>query len=62
MKRITPITAYEKATTQGLEAVAKQVLAPHFHAPDQVGKKVSLFPCKYAQLSSDASGGSEDVR
>lgn len=42
VKRLTPITATEKATPQGLESVAKQVLAPHFHGPDQTGKKVSL--------------------
>lgn len=40
VKRLTPITAYEKATQQGLEAVAKQVLAPHFHTPDLECKKV----------------------
>jgi tRNA acetyltransferase TAN1 len=41
VKRLTPITATDKATPQGLEAVAKQVLAPHFHGTDQAGKKVS---------------------
>ncbi|CAO2656406.1 Nn.00g052090.m01.CDS01 [Neocucurbitaria sp. VM-36] len=44
VKRLTPITAYEKATTQGLETVAKQVLAPHFHGPEQVGKKFAIRP------------------
>ncbi|KNG52626.1 thump domain-containing protein [Stemphylium lycopersici] len=39
VKRLTPITATEKATPQGLETVAKQVLAPHFHGPGQEGKK-----------------------
>lgn len=39
------MTAYEKATLQGLDTVAKRVLAPHFHDPDQTGKKVRfLFP------------------
>lgn len=42
VKRLTPMTAIEKATARGLEAVAKQVLAPHFHGPDQAGKKVSF--------------------
>jgi tRNA acetyltransferase TAN1 len=42
VKRLTPITATDKATPKGLEAVAKEVLAPHFHGPDQVGRKVSL--------------------
>lgn len=41
VKRLTPITATDKATPQGLEAVAREVLAPHFHGADQAGKKVS---------------------
>ncbi|KAF2849410.1 hypothetical protein T440DRAFT_469504 [Plenodomus tracheiphilus IPT5] len=44
VKRLTPITAYEKATQQGLETVAKQVLAPHFHNPDQASKKFAIRP------------------
>ncbi|KAI8939410.1 hypothetical protein NX059_003192 [Plenodomus lindquistii] len=44
VKRLTPITAYEKATQQGLETVAKQVLAPHFHGPDQASKKFAIRP------------------
>ncbi|EUC49684.1 hypothetical protein COCMIDRAFT_83839 [Bipolaris oryzae ATCC 44560] len=44
VKRLTPITATEKATPQGLESVAKQVLAPHFHGPGQVGKKFAIRP------------------
>ncbi|KAF1844002.1 uncharacterized protein K460DRAFT_155730 [Cucurbitaria berberidis CBS 394.84] len=44
VKRITPITAYEKATIQGLETAAEQVLAPHFHGPDQAGKKFAIRP------------------
>jgi tRNA acetyltransferase TAN1 len=43
VKRLTPITGTEKANIKGLETVAKQVLAPHFHVPDQPGKKVSHF-------------------
>lgn len=42
VKRLTPISAFDKATTKGLDAVAKTVLAPHFHQPDQASKKVSL--------------------
>lgn len=42
VKRLTPITATEKATQQGLESVARQVLAPHFHGPDNTEKSVSL--------------------
>ena len=40
VKRLTPITAIEKATEKGLDDVARLVLAPHFHGPDQQGKKV----------------------
>jgi len=42
VRRLTPITATEKATEKGLEDVARQVIAPHFHVPDQAAKKVSL--------------------
>ncbi|KAI2476020.1 THUMP domain containing protein [Pyrenophora tritici-repentis] len=44
VKRLTPITATDKATPEGLEAVAKQVLAPHFHGADQAGKKFAIRP------------------
>ncbi|OAL46192.1 hypothetical protein IQ07DRAFT_590946 [Pyrenochaeta sp. DS3sAY3a] len=44
VKRLTPMTAYEKATLQGLDTVAKRVLAPHFHEPDQTGKKFAIRP------------------
>ncbi|KAH7085911.1 THUMP domain-containing protein [Paraphoma chrysanthemicola] len=44
VKRLTPITAFDKANVKGLEAVAKQVLAPHFHGPDQAGKKFAIRP------------------
>ncbi|CAN9086881.1 unnamed protein product [Alternaria sp. RS040] len=44
VKRLTPITATDKATPQGLEAVAKEVLAPHFHGAGQVGKKFAIRP------------------
>ena len=40
VKRLTPITAIDKATDRGLDEVAQQVLAPHFHGPDRAGKKV----------------------
>jgi tRNA acetyltransferase TAN1 len=43
VKRLTPITAIEKANAQGLESVAKQVLAPHFHGTNQAEKKVSVL-------------------
>ena len=41
VKRFTPITATDKATEKGIEDVARQVIAPHFHVPDQPAKKVS---------------------
>ncbi|KAF2031823.1 hypothetical protein EK21DRAFT_99364 [Setomelanomma holmii] len=44
VKRLTPITSFEKANSKGLEAVAKQVLAPHFHGPDSAGKKFAIRP------------------
>lgn len=40
VKRLTPITGIEKANQKGLETVAEQVLAPHFHGEENVGKKV----------------------
>ena len=43
VKRLTPITAIEKATDRGLDEAAQQVLAPHFHGPDRVGKKVGFL-------------------
>lgn len=42
IKRLTPITAIDKATERGLDDVARKVLEPHFHGTDQVGKKVSV--------------------
>ena len=47
IKRLTPITATDKANAKGLEAVAKQVLAPHFHGEDQAPKKVGI--CHHIQ-------------
>jgi tRNA acetyltransferase TAN1 len=43
VKRLTPITAIEKANAKGLETVAKQVLAPHFHGQGQASKKVRFL-------------------
>ncbi|ORY06040.1 THUMP domain-containing protein [Clohesyomyces aquaticus] len=42
VKRLTPITAMEKATERGLDDVAQKVLAPHFHSPEQVGRKFAI--------------------
>ncbi|PVH97713.1 THUMP domain-containing protein [Periconia macrospinosa] len=42
VKRLTPITLTDKATERGLEDVARKVLAPHFHEPDQGSKKFAI--------------------
>jgi tRNA acetyltransferase TAN1 len=38
------MTLIGKATTKGLDELAKSVLAPHFHGSDQVGKRVGVRP------------------
>ena len=45
VKRLTPITGIEKANQKGLESVAEQVLAPHFHGEENAGKKVRPNTC-----------------
>lgn len=40
-KRLAPMTLMGKATMEGLEEVAKKVLAPHFHQAPVTPKKVS---------------------
>ncbi|KAF1956492.1 hypothetical protein CC80DRAFT_492053 [Byssothecium circinans] len=42
VKRLTPIEAMDKASDRGLENVARQVIAPHFHGPDRAGKKFAI--------------------
>ena len=48
-KRLAPMSLMGKATMEGLESVAKDVLAPHFHQAPVTPKKVSsfrfAFPC-----------------
>jgi tRNA acetyltransferase TAN1 len=44
VKRLTPVTGIEKANQKGLETVAEQVLAPHFHGEENAGKKVRSAP------------------
>ncbi|XPS68652.1 hypothetical protein M3J09_000937 [Ascochyta lentis] len=44
VKRLTPITGIEKANQKGLELVAEQVLAPHFHGESNAGKKFAIRP------------------
>jgi hypothetical protein len=39
-KRLAPMTLMGKATMEGLESVARDVLAPHFHQADVTPKKV----------------------
>lgn len=40
-KRLAPMSLMGKATMEGLEEVAKSVLAPHFHQAPVTPKKVS---------------------
>ena len=42
-KRLAPMTLMGKATMEGLESVARDVLAPHFHQAPVTPKKVSLI-------------------
>jgi tRNA acetyltransferase TAN1 len=49
VKRLTPITGIERANQKGLETVAEQVLAPHFHGEENAGKKVRSTP-SYADV------------
>jgi hypothetical protein len=42
-KRLAPMTLMGKATMEGLESVARDVLAPHFHQAPVTPKKVSLM-------------------
>ncbi|OJD34647.1 thump domain-containing protein [Diplodia corticola] len=44
IKRLTPMTLMGKAHQNGLEEVAAQVLAPHFHAEGSAGKKFAIRP------------------
>jgi tRNA acetyltransferase TAN1 len=41
VQRLTPITLIGKATENGIEEVAAQVLAPHFHSEGVPQRKVS---------------------
>lgn len=41
VKRLTPLSAIGKVAGSGLKDIATEVLAPHFHGPEQAGKKVS---------------------
>lgn len=41
VKRLTPLSAIGKVAGNGLKDIATEVLAPHFHKPEQESKKVS---------------------
>ena len=43
VKRLTPLSATGKVAGSGLKDVAAEVLGPHFHGPENTGKKVSLY-------------------
>ena len=40
-KRLSPMTIMDRASEEGLEKVAAEVLAPHFHTEPKVPKKAS---------------------
>ncbi|KAF1977188.1 hypothetical protein BU23DRAFT_578266 [Bimuria novae-zelandiae CBS 107.79] len=42
VKRMTPLSAIGKVAGNGLKDVATEVLAPHFHAPEQTEKKFAI--------------------
>ncbi|OAF99751.1 uncharacterized protein CC84DRAFT_1210046 [Paraphaeosphaeria sporulosa] len=42
VKRLTPLSAIGKVAGNGLKDVATEVLAPHFHGPEQTGKKFAI--------------------
>jgi tRNA acetyltransferase TAN1 len=44
VKRLSPMTLMGRASAEGLEKVAREVLAPHFHQEPFVAKKVSIRP------------------
>lgn len=54
VKRLTPITAIDKATIKGLENVARKVIAPHFHGSDREAKKVSPSVPIDSSINADA--------
>lgn len=58
VKRLTPMTLMGKATETGLDEVARQVLAPHFHDPvnPNTSKKVLSFLCMSISIASCAFG------
>jgi tRNA acetyltransferase TAN1 len=42
VRRLTPVTLTGKASENGVDEVARKVLAPHFHSEGTPPKKVSL--------------------
>src|ERR1700749_3113103 len=45
VRRLTPVSLTGKATEAGIDEIAQQVLAPHFHKDDQETRKVCFSPC-----------------
>nr|POE64853.1 uncharacterized protein c25h2.10c [Quercus suber] len=43
-KRLSPMTLMGRASAEGLEKVARQVLAPHFHQDEFVARKFAIRP------------------
>ncbi|KAI9801232.1 MAG: hypothetical protein M1825_003506 [Sarcosagium campestre] len=56
VKRLTPMTLMGRATEKGLEQIAKEVLAPHFHQQDGAAKKFAVRPTirNHGTLKRDA--------
>ncbi|KAI9784418.1 MAG: hypothetical protein M1816_000842 [Peltula sp. TS41687] len=44
LQRLTPVSLIGRASEEGLEDVARKVLAPHFHREDSVSKKFAIRP------------------
>ena len=54
--RLTPMTLMGKATEEGLEKTAKEVLAPHFHTEPRVPVKVkSHSTLRHRQITDGSS-------
>lgn len=59
-KRLSPMTLMGRASAEGLEKVAKEVLAPYFHKEPFEKRKVRVLPnlkAGYTELSLRLIGG-----
>jgi len=60
--RLTPMTLMGKATEEGLEKTAKEVLAAHFHTEPRVPTKVSDFAMLWDYRITDSCSSSLSAR